>query len=75
MKHTPGDHVRIKTKQELLISYKINQNGNLECDEEIFPPSMFIFCGKEMTIVNIKDNMYIMKDGKGWMFTDQMIKD
>jgi len=76
MKYKVGDQVRIKTWKEMKREYGVTPYGSIATGKEAtFPSGMEEYCNKVMTISQIKDDMYYMKEDEGyWSWNDNMIK-
>lgn len=64
MKYKAGDRVKIR---EDLIADK-------EYGDDTFVPEMKLWCGQVATIACCKGDGYLLEDGYGWKWTDEMIE-
>lgn len=71
LKYKVGDRVRIKS----IDWYNENKNrfGEICCSITVFVSTMKKYCGQIMTISQVENQYYKMKEDTNWKWTDEMI--
>jgi hypothetical protein len=76
MTYKVGDKVRVKEYKELVDLAISEDEGFLFFPDKLvaFNPEMVKFCGKVLTISEVKNRIYKCKESGGWYFADYMLK-
>jgi hypothetical protein len=74
MKYKVGDKVKVRSWNDMEKEFGLNEYGDINNKCLLFAEQMKEWCGKTVTISNVYEGHYIIKEG-GWQWTDDMFED
>ena len=74
MKYKVGDKVKVRLWNDMEKEFGLNEYGDINNKCLLFAEQMKEWCGKTVTISNVYEGHYIIKEGE-WFWTDDMFED